>query len=416
MAPPGRGDMMSDELVCNTYDNNWCQSSKPRKMGAVVVYLSCGDVHVCRSETCSLAQPMPDGAFVCPLSGLVCGKVRARCDHGTGRNSSDPDMQVADLSAYLRGKRDHIETSTEAFGAVVPEPQHEPAPASSHDLASTDEKALVVRDEEGEVIARAPSRPPTKRGARVVGAGVRVSRRGSSCKGGGRRSGKTPESWKSMLSDAEAIIVRLSCWEKKVKEKPDLRLEDGNFVFTAAVKRYLKQCSASSKRPSLDMIHNIGLEARRLATAQRARRLEEAKRECLLLKVRVREQVTRLLVSLWIAALSCPYMSEARRGSDSFRPFVAGALYGLKRGVALATGEYVLPCSPQLTLGLPALRSTAAFSAAKALHSSSHRGLSTLHRCVASCEESKARKIFANCVLIAAQLQTTMESGVFDVV
>ena len=80
-------------------------------------------------------------------------------------------------------------------------------------------------------------------------------------------------------------------------------------------------------------------------------------------------------------------MKEKAKNTESFRPFISGVLYALKRGVALSDGTAVVPQLPELADALPALRATAANSAAKTIHASSHRGLCTLHRSIASCEE-----------------------------
>ena len=106
---------------------------------------------------------------------------------------------------------------------------------------------------------------------------------------------------------------------------------------------------------------------------------------------------------------------SAKRGNDSYRPFVSGVLYALKRGVSLPDGTVVLPQLPQLTDALPALRTTAANSAAKAIHASSHRGLCTLHRSIASCSEPLARRLYAHAALQAKQLAEDVQQGRFDV-
>ena len=134
----------------------------------------------------------------------------------------------------------------------------------------------------------------------------------------------------------------------------------------------------------------------------------------LLLKVRMREQVTSLAVTLWNSSLETPYMQESRRGSDSFKPFICGVLYGLKRGVSLPDGSVVVPSCPQLAEALPALRATVGGSKAKALHASSHRGLCTLHRCINSCTENEASEIYANATRIATALAKNVRNGRFD--
>lgn len=75
----------------------------------------------------------------------------------------------------------------------------------------------------------------------------------------------------------------------------------------------------------------------------------------------------------------------------------------------------MVPVAPELTTCLPELRTTVSNTQAKALHSSSHRGLSTLHRSIASCSCAEATNYYANSILLAAQLARTVASGNYDV-
>ena len=77
-------------------------------------------------------------------------------------------------------------------------------------------------------------------------------------------------------------------------------------------------------------------------------------------------------------------MRDDRKGNDSFRPFAAGVIYSLKRGVYLENGTCVVPELETLAAHLPALRSSYSTAQAKQLQSSSHRGICTLHRSMTS--------------------------------
>ena len=66
------------------------------------------------------------------------------------------------------------------------------------------------------------------------------------------------------------------------------------------------------------------------------------------------------------------------------RVYAAGVLFGLKRGATLSDGSVIIPVVPTVAALLPQLRSQHANSAAKQLQSSSHRGLCSLHRAVAT--------------------------------
>ena len=101
----------------------------------------------------------------------------------------------------------------------------------------------------------------------------------------------------------------------------------------------------------------------------------------------MRSLIARLIVSLWHAACLTPHMRDDRKGNDSFRPFAAGVLYSLKRGVYLEDGTCIVPELETLAAHLPALRSTQSTRQAKQLQSSSHRGICTLHRSITSIAE-----------------------------
>jgi len=122
-----------------------------------------------------------------------------------------------------------------------------------------------------------------------------------------------------------------------------------------------------------------------------------------------------LCVTLWLAACETRYMKEEARNTESFRPFISGVLYALKRGVQLATGESVVPACPELCEALPELRGTQANSAAKSLHAASHSGLRTLHRSIASCSEAHAVEHFGTCILQAKAIADDVKRRHFDI-
>lgn len=99
-------------------------------------------------------------------------------------------------------------------------------------------------------------------------------------------------------------------------------------------------------------------------------------------------------------------MQEPRfeRRSDAFRPFCAGLAYAVKRGVRLADGTVICPRIPALAAALPVLRSTGGNAAAKTLHSSAHRGMCTLSRCVASVPLKEQAEVFADASRYAQSL------------
>ncbi len=234
----------------------------------------------------------------------------------------------------------------------------------------------------------------------------------------GRRSGSERTQFLALQEDAEATLCKLVNFDKRPDSKAnkprDPRLQNRELLFQAALKKYTKECLATGSVPDLDTVHNIALAAANVAAEEKRKAALEDGKSALLLKVRMREQVTSLACSLWTASCKTSYMDGNARGADSFRPFVCGVLYALKRGVNLPSGVVVVPACPQLAAALPALRATAQNSVAKALHASSHRGLCTLHRAINSCTKEDADAIYQSCAFLARELQLSVKAGHFD--
>lgn len=370
-----------------------------------VAYLPDGDIHVCRGHHCPHLELNEDKCYVCSVSGLCFGTQAVREDYSTGRQagSSNPDDHAGEpVGGQWKPKKDMHSMSSQAYIG-----------------------ANALQEETGSLTVSTNASPGTlskgsprqaKRGARCVDEPVpehqkrpRTARR----TGGGSR-----EQFRQLQEDAESTLCKLVNFDKredgKASKPRDPRLQDKNALFQAAMRKYTKECLASGTVPTLDAVHNIALAAANIAADEKRKAALDNGKHALLLKVRMREQVTALAVCLWEASCNTPYMDGARRGADSFRPFVCGVLYALKRGVNLPDGTVVVPSCPQLAAALPALRSTAANSVAKALHASSHRGLCTLHRSVNSCSAEVALETYANAARIAQQLAYSVKTGQFD--
>ena len=191
--------------------------------------------------------------------------------------------------------------------------------------------------------------------------------------------------------------------------------------------RYTRACLAAERAPTMTGVHDACVHAnefvreqRRLAVAQSATRQSTAANaagagagaEGSSVTGRVRRLVAQLVVNLWAAATLTPYMTQAKRGNDSFRPFAAGVLYQFKRGLYMNDGTCVIPHLPKLAAHLPALRCPNASAAARQLQSCSHRGVCSLHRSLSSVSEAtsvrQSRDIadaFAGAARIAAVLR-----------
>ena len=181
---------------------------------------------------------------------------------------------------------------------------------------------------------------------------------------------------------------------------------DFNLVFHAAVKKYLKEVAAKGARPSMDDIHNIALAVDKVIADEKQKQTDESSaRGGSITGMRFRDQAARLAVALWTGACNTSYLSQARRGADSFRPFCAGVFYAFKRGLALADGTILVPRVDDFSAALPSSKTIASDPALKSLHASSHRGLCTIHRAIAAAGDAPhAKKIFAECIRIARSL------------
>lgn len=373
----------------------------------IVTYLPDGDIHVCKGPHCPFLQLNEDKCYVCSLSGIMYGVLSVREDYSTGRQagSSNPDDHAGEpVGGSWKPKKDMQSMSNQAYiGAETLKDDEESLPATP---------TINKRD---------PNKPPVKRGARCVDEPQQKEEAPVKRQRSQKRSSMTRDKFRALVEDAENILCRLVNFDKRVEAKPskptarDPRLMDKDVLFNAAMKKYAKECMATGTIPTLDAIHNISIAAANIAAEEKRKASLEEGNQALILKVRMREQITSLAVSLWSASCETPYMEGSRRGADSFRPFISGVLYALKRGVSLPDGTPVVPACPKLAEALPALRATAANSVAKALHASSHRGLCTLHRSISSCSSpEQANDIYEQCARLAHTLARDVKAGRFD--
>jgi hypothetical protein len=255
-----------------------------------------------------------------------------------------------------------------------------------------------------------------------------------------RRAGATDRAFAALLVDAAAVINKLVNFDKRkrpsapnqphaagpsslVPAEPTAAqrltlVTDPRTLFELALRKYARECIASGVVPQLDVLHNMEISANQIARDNKERAdVSRMRSTAVLMQLKIRQMMSQLACRLWQASSQSPYMRLARRGSDSFRPFVAGVLYALKRGVALSDGTVIVPQSALMAAALPALRATASNSTAKSLHASSHRGLCTLHRCVSSCTSvAQEHALFGECAKLASELSYRVASKTGDLV
>ena len=366
------------------------------------IFLRNGDIHRCRGVCCPLLELQGDRLYFCPISHLVFDNVSVREDLSTGRitGSANPDDTAGATTHAV--KADAFELSSRAFDA------------GEEEQAVIEESSVFVAQKKKR---RRKGEAEPKRGARCVNDNSGEAEHKAKAT---RRSAATSEQYALLVREAEVVMSQLVAHVKREEvetKNSDPRLCDHSFLLAAATQKYIKSQQSAGQAPCLSDLHDLSIAAARIASANRAKQQadkERSGRQSLLLKPAVRQKVVALAVTLWLTSCETKYMLEDARNTESFRPFVSGVLYALKRGVALESGANVVPSCPVLCEALPVLRATQAKSHAKSLHASSHCGLRILHRSIASCAREEADERYAACVTQAAALAADVAAGKFD--
>ena len=375
----------------------------------VVVSMPNGRIHVCRGFECPHAMQSNevDRAFTCALSGRMIGSTMeaAHDSSWTGRScgSADPDMNSGAACTAWRNKRN-------AFAAS----------AAAYTKAATIDVGDVVAFDDKPVDAK-----PIKRGAPCVvdvdeGA-VNNQKRNKALKR--VASLKNRDVQTRLFADASAVVVKLYSvltgprsakkTEATTSVAPatstmnDPRLENFDFVLKMALQRYVARCKHVGNLPTLSGIHDVAASANTFVKErQRGAKTQtdvlKARQICT--NVQVIEICARLIFSMWTALCSTPFFTHNQTG-DSFRPFAAGVMFGLKRGIRLGNNTVLVPSIESLSSPLPELRSATATPAARQLQAASHKGLCSLHRGLASIDSMNPdakREIIAQLQVVAA--------------
>jgi hypothetical protein len=218
-----------------------------------------------------------------------------------------------------------------------------------------------------------------------------------------------------LLTDASTVVVKLfsvvpqsststatasssSCTSSSKRDQAvsggagtlnDPRLENYDFVLNMALKRYAARCTDRRETPTMIGIHDVCIAAnqfvkqRQRKAAERTSSKSNASDRKIVSNGKTVELCSQLILNLWAAMCTTPYFVEHQSG-DSFRPFAAGVMYALKRGLRLPNNMVLVPAVEPLAKHLPTLRSATATPAARQLQQASHRGLCAIQRGVAS--------------------------------
>jgi hypothetical protein len=257
----------------------------------------------------------------------------------------------------------------------------------------------------------AATAPAAKRGALCVdeeAAAPQVKRPRSS-----RKENWTRDSLDKLAGEALSVISNLfianvdsrtvEAAATSVAAPPlDVRMQSTEFVRPLALRSYVAACAKAQQALNLDTLTTVLIHANEYVRSQRQLAAEQAqakaraaaaktakasKASTACFSGQVRNLLAQLIVSLWRAACLTKHFKTARKGNDSFHPFAAGILYQLKRGLYLADGTCIVPVLEELSNHLPALRSASSTARAKQLQSSSHRGICSMQRSIASLQE-----------------------------
>jgi hypothetical protein len=352
------------------------------KNGQVVYsFDSRGDVHACFGMQCSHVRLNQENQYVCGVSGHVVG-IEHACDPdpvwtGRSRTSANPD-----------------DTAGTPVGGWIKRRDMYAASVAAYKMASQISDAEIAP-----VVSAAPAPAPAiKRGALCVDEvpdEQPAPKKPRSCS---RKENWSREAVDKLANEAIGVIDKLFIATPKTQPDapaPDPRLQNLEFVKAMAIRKYVKRCVDGESELNLDVLSNVIIHAnefvraqRLAATARRAAAESSAAtargRSNAVFSGQIRNQLSHLIVSLWRASCLTKHFQSAKKGSDSFKPFAAGILYSLKRGLYLDDGTCVVPVLEELAAHLPALRSASSTPAAKQLQSSSHRGICSIQRALTS--------------------------------
>jgi len=177
----------------------------------------------------------------------------------------------------------------------------------------------------------------------------------------------------------------------------DPRLENYDFVLNMAFKRYVSRCKEQKCAPTVSGIHDVCIAANQFVKKRRRDAQERVETSTSSRKIAINgitvDLCSQLILTLWRAMCTTPHFVGHQTG-DSFRPFAAGVMYALKRGLRLPNNMVLVPAIEEIASQLPTLRSSTATHAARQLQQASHRGLCAIQRGLASIDTMSLEEQF----------------------
>ena len=374
-----------------------------------------GDIHYC-DQYCPYTEQgldsmdRPTGELVCAYTGCVVHRVcEERTSSSTGRSiwSLNTDGASTQRSVCTYHKRDMKRASELAFrmgNTLVDSDMPSNASTSNYDSfpatpfqrRSYRRVASCVTDIVDDTATLCKSNPH--------------SSRGTECRMEQRQHCVESLFSKLTSSTAAGASTRAPKSDKRTllttsMRRPDLMTH--HKLFHAALQKYLKEVQQNNGVPSMDEINNIYLSVDNVIRGytRQLKQREEATAARIVCDLQFRTLFSTFVVALFACISRTKYMQTLRRGADSFRPFCAGVCYALKRGLLLPTGDVLVPQIPGVAHALLTSRQTANSASIRALHASSHKGLCTLHRCIASVPTADLHQFFGPVMQMTKHMQ-----------
>ena len=374
------------QLCANEHDGDDSRSHASRTGQVVYTFDARGDVHACFGMQCRHVRLGQENQYVCGISGRVVGVEHTGDPDpgwtGRSRTSANPDDTAGTPVGGWMKRRDMYAASVAAYKMAGQLSDAEIQPAM--------------------MPPPAPTTPAVKRGALCVDESPDANAAPKKARSL-RKESWSREAIDKLAKEAVGVINKLFIATPKAHQPseppPDPRLQNLEFVKAAAIRKYVKRCAAGESELNLDVLNNVIVHANAFVREQRAAAAAwrdaaasssasaRKSRTDAVFSGQIRNQLSQLIVSLWRASCLTKHFQSAKKGSDSFKPFAAGILYSLKRGLYLDDGTCVVPALEELAAHLPALRSASSTPAAKQLQSSSHRGICSIQRALTSIAE-----------------------------
>lgn len=264
---------------------------------------------------------------------------------------------------------------------------------------------------------------------------------------GSSQSSKSHFNKRQLGSQDCPTIVQTNCRKKMAiplnGARNNLPTIEGVNPYTAKlICNYLHRCQIQRCHPSFHTIHNIFINAKLRKKTQLPSQYNESKKsdlDCissmsmpsqesqeaggsnshlpckLWISCTMRQLLADLVVELWRCSQQTPFMQSTKRPSDIFRPFAAGVLFAMRRGIVICKSLTLIPYSKSIDQTLGITQTIKRGTAAHRVHLQAYKGVSTIQRCIGSLlNEKEVAVVYESAIKIATKLQSLFESSELD--